>query len=166
MPVVESLTFYPIGFVLSYFNQRTIMSNITDITNPAHVHHSVWRQHTLSVIAGNPRNVEYFNEWDADWQELSKYRNGLTDADWSVDIRYRIAPPLVTVTISYPTPINKRPSHGTTYWATLPPVPEVCEFTWINDSHDNSAFESGMMFYNKEDAVAAQLAWTPPRVKV
>lgn len=129
-----------------------------NVSNRQHPHHEVWREHVQSVLDGSPKTVECSMGDEYDWSAFDgETTYGVCSAGWLVGLKYRIARPMVTRTITYPAPMTKAPAYGTKYWCIFPNN-KVSEVKWTLDAFDLTVLETGAAFHTEADAKAADAA--------
>ena len=98
----------------------------------------------------------------AEGEKIEEFLNGSwypkdSTCTWYTNSDYRIAPKVITRTISYPAPVTTPLEAGTVYYVPITSYTDedpIYDLVWDGDNYDSYMLEIGFVHLSKENAMA------------
>lgn len=111
--------------------------------------------HVFRWIA-DAESVQYWDDLSQDWDLLSNNTTVLCNAYLGVDFKFRLAPKKILVNgVEVPAPEKVAPKAGVDYFLPCTEAQDMwIAYDWQNGFFDNQCLDRGLVYLNKEDAIA------------
>lgn len=114
-------------------------------------HLKIIQQCAAAVAQGlEPVVVQFYRD---EWLTLATREDGMPDAGWNPEYKYRIKPRTVTVAgVELPEPLRVAPENGVILWTAGFGRDEVDNFAWGNYHVDKLCLNQGLLHSTREAA--------------
>ena len=122
-----------------------------------HPHNAVFVAQLQSIIDGSPCAVQTrLKRFGGNWVSIINDIYGAPITTWGDEFDFRIGPPNVTRTLTYPEPLRVVPEVGTAVWILNPGcLAGFSKGIWVGYSGDKIYFKRGFVFATESDAAEA-----------